>query len=76
MATEHFFKTVDQAMGQGSYRRLTLNCKNGNLVDIYINLPKQMADGVPLRKLMQQANDDFDNGCGQSFRVDRAGVGR
>jgi hypothetical protein len=47
---------VDQSFGKNASKRLTLGCdRDGNLVDIFINLPKQIPENVALADLIQQA---------------------
>ena len=72
-----FYKAVDQAFGKNASKRLTLGCdKNGNLVDIFINLPKQIPENAALADLIQQAPEDYGNRCGKSFKVDAIGYSR
>lgn len=67
-----FFINIDKAFGKNAHKRLEIRCKNGNLVDIYINLPKILAD-KSLKELIQEAKPKFKNGCGNSFFVDAIG---
>ena len=77
VATDEFFSTVDQAFGKNASKRLTLSCdKQGNLVDVFINLPKQIPDNLPLGDLIQQAPESFKNRCGDSFNIDEIGFNR
>jgi ribonuclease T2 len=72
-----FYKAVDEAFGKNASKRLTLGCdKNHNLVDIFINLPKQIPENTALADLIQQAPEDYGNRCGKSFKVDAIGFGR
>jgi ribonuclease T2 len=74
VSTEAFLERVDCALGEGARERLELKCKGGNLVDIYVNLPADIAPGEDLRALIARAAPDFRNGCGDSFRVDPIGL--
>jgi ribonuclease T2 len=72
-----FYKAVDQAFGKNASKRLRLGCdRDGNLVDIFINLPKQIPENTALADLIQQAPEDYGNSCGKSFKVDAIGYSR
>ena len=46
-------------------------CTNGQLVDIYMNLPDSIPRQQPkLGPLLQAAKEGFSSSCGESFRVD------
>ena len=61
---------IDMLFGHGAHTRMQYGCTNGNkLVDIYINLPKQLGN-KPLADLIQQAPEKYSNKCGSSFVVD------
>lgn len=68
-----FFARVDCALGEGAHERLQLGCKNGNLVDVYINLPEEIEPDKDLGDLVLQADPKFRSNCGGSFRVDPIG---
>lgn len=77
VATEEFFNVVNQSLGKNASKRLSLGCdRQGNLVDVFINLPKQIPDKVALATLIQQAPESVNNRCGESFNVDAIGYGR
>lgn len=71
--TAQLFAAVDQALGANAHRRLQLGCDNGNLVDVYIALPRTLPANATLAELIQQTPERFSNRCGASFRVDAAG---
>jgi ribonuclease T2 len=74
VATEDFLKTVDNAFGKGARNRLMLGCDTqGNLVDVFINLPPQIPDNARLADLIRQAPESFGNRCGNTFTVDVLG---
>jgi ribonuclease I len=65
---------VDKSFGKNANQRLTLGCdRQGNLVDVFINLPKQIPANLALADLIQQAPESFNNRCGKSFTVDKTG---
>ncbi len=68
-----FYKRVDCALGENAHKRMRLKCKGGNLVDIYINLPKNLVQGELLGAAVLRANPDFKSGCNGSFRIDPIG---
>lgn len=71
--TAQLLAAVDQALGPNAHKRMQLSCDKGNLVDIYITLPKTLPANAPLAELIQQAPERFSNRCGSSFKVDAAG---
>ncbi|SHF72182.1 hypothetical protein [Vibrio gazogenes] len=73
VSTQDFFDVVDQAFFDGAYKRLQISCKNSKLVDVYINLPKQLDENASLESLMMDADPKFSNQCGSSFTVDEIG---
>jgi ribonuclease T2 len=75
--TAAFFKIVDQAFGKNASKRFSLDCdRDGLLVDVFINLPKQIPENVALADLIQQAPQNFSNRCGNSFTIDAMGYSR
>ena len=74
VSEEAFFKKVDCAFGAGTHERLQLKCKNGNLVDVYINLPAEIDPGEDLSKTIARAEPSFNSNCGGQFRVDPIGL--
>lgn len=67
------FKKIDCALGDNAHKRLHIKCKNGNLVDIYINLPVDVKKDENLGDLVQRAGTDFKSTCNGSFRIDPIG---
>ena len=76
VSTEAFIQEVDSVLGANAHKRLQLTCKKGNLVDVYINLPRDIGDNPSLANLISSANEDYRNNCGDHFRIDRIGVGK
>ena len=75
--TKTFFDALDQAFGKNASRRISLGCdRDGNLVDVFINLPKQIPANAALKDLIQQAPENFSNRCGKSFTVDAIGYSK
>ncbi|MDH3346879.1 MAG: hypothetical protein OEM02_02085 [Desulfobulbaceae bacterium] len=73
VTSKDFYKVVDTALGKDAHMRMRLGCKNGNLVDIYMNFPKQINNSKTLSELLAEAPEDFSNNCGESFSVDASG---
>ena len=63
-----FRAVVDRGLGEGASERMKLTCTGGNLVDVYINLPKRLA-GASLGELIAEGKPSFSSNCGDSFRV-------
>jgi ribonuclease T2 len=75
--TTAFLNAVNQAFGQNASQRISLACdRDGNLVDVFINLPKQIPANTALKDLIQQAPENFSNRCGKSFTVDAIGYSK
>ncbi|NQZ32825.1 MAG: hypothetical protein HRU06_16275 [Oceanospirillaceae bacterium] len=70
VSTAEFFAVFDHAFGQGAHKKLQFKCTGANLIDVYINLPKDITTGDTLKSLVNRANTNFKNGCGKTFRVD------
>lgn len=68
-----FFKKIDSTLGDNAHKRIQLNCKSGNLVDIYVNLPLDIKKGETLGAVVQRAGADFKSTCNGSFKVDPMG---
>jgi ribonuclease T2 len=74
MVTEAaFISKVDCAHGAGAHQRIELKCRGGNLVDVYINLPSDITQGVRLGELMGQGESRFKSNCNGRFSVDPIG---
>lgn len=76
--TADFLQVVESSFGKNASKRLYLGCdsRGGNLIDVFINLPKQIPENVALADLIQQAPESFNNRCGKSFKVDAIGFSR
>jgi len=70
IASADFFSTFDKAFGAGTHQKLQLRCKAGDLVDLYIHLPKDLDQKASLKTLLAQAANNFKNSCGTHFLVD------
>lgn len=68
-----FINKVDCALGADAHTRVQLKCQGGNLVDVYINLPKTLMTGQLLGDTMLQAQGKFKSNCGGQFKVDPIG---
>ncbi|MFV1984823.1 MAG: ribonuclease T [Thiohalomonadales bacterium] len=68
-----FFKRVNCSLGANAHKRLNIKCKNGNLVDIYINLPVDIKKGENLAELLKRSGEDFKSNCNGSFKIDPIG---
>lgn len=71
--SEAFFDAVDDAFGPDAHRRLQISCREGKLVDVYINLPDDFPVDASLGDLMQLAEPNFRNRCGTQFEIDPIG---
>lgn len=77
VATEDFLKALDKAFGQNARKRINLGCdKQGNLVDLFITLPKDIPTTAALADLIQKAPENFSNRCGESFSIDPIGYAK
>jgi ribonuclease T2 len=65
-----FFAAIDSAFGPNAHKRLQLKCQKGDLVDVYIKLPRQIGKDASLRDLIQKAKPAFRSNCGGKFQVD------
>ena len=63
-----FRAAVDRGLGEGASERMKLTCTGGNLVDVYINLPRRLA-GASLGELIGEGRAGFSSNCGDRFRV-------
>jgi ribonuclease T2 len=68
-----FFEAVDKAFSEGAHQRLQIFCRGGKLVDVFISLPSDPIDDIPLGTLIQQADQKFKTTCGTHFEVDAIG---
>ena len=70
---DDFLKKIDESLGAGAHERMKLGCdKEHNLVDIYINLPKDLPADASLQGLISQGAPGYSSGgCGPTFHVDK-----
>ncbi len=69
-----FYAQVDRVFGEDAHQRLRLGCdKQGRLVDVYINLPKNIDTDASFGQLVQQARPGFGSTCNGRFKVDAIG---
>jgi ribonuclease T2 len=69
-----FQDALDKGLGEGASRHAKLGCKDGLLVDIYMNLPAELKPDASLKELLaQSAPAPADNTCKSGFRVDPIG---
>ena len=73
VATDRFLQLFDQTFGTNAHRHLTLLCHKGKLVELYLQLPRDMGDKRPLKALLGDAPAKFNNRCGTHFLIDEAG---
>ena len=74
VSLQEFRDTLDQSLGKGASQRAKLGCKDGLLVDIYMNLPAELKPDSSLKDLLaQSAPAPADNTCNSGFRVDPIG---
>ncbi|MFM8330946.1 MAG: ribonuclease T2 family protein, partial [Candidatus Methylumidiphilus sp.] len=74
VSLEDFRAALDQGLGAGASRHAKLGCKDGLLVDIYINLPAELKPDASLKDLLAQSPDaPADKTCASGFRVDPIG---
>lgn len=73
--TAEFFKRVDQDLGAGASKKISLGCdRAGLLVDIAINLPAPLDPNGDLKALIAQGQPSPSTGnCGKRFKVDAIG---
>ena len=69
------FRTVlDSSLGTGASTHIRLGCKNGLLVDIYVNLPTEIKPDAKLKDLIFKAPPvPTDKSCQNGFRIDPIG---
>jgi ribonuclease T2 len=72
VSQEDFIAKVDAALGVNAHERLHLTCKNGKLLDIYIDLPGNLGATQKLGELIAQAPSNisgFSSNCNGQFSV-------
>ena len=73
ISEQSFHERVDCALGADAHKRLQLRCRDGNLVDVYVNLPATLSKAESLGELMKRAEPKYSSNCGNSFRIDPVG---
>ena len=71
-----FLNKIDSALGKGASKRLQLKCSNGNLVDVFVNLPKDIRMGEDLSDVISRAKPGYYSNCGNNFHIDAIGIGQ
>lgn len=67
---EQFNKVFDQSFGQQTHQKVYINCKNDELVDVYINLPTlNTIDNQNLKALLPLAPNAKQSSCPQTFKI-------
>jgi ribonuclease T2 len=74
VSLKEFLAVLNESLGKGASDHAKLGCKNGSLVDIYLNLPANLQPGASLNDLLPQAPKAvFDQSCKNGFRVAELG---
>lgn len=61
---------VDKAFGKDAQKKIYFGCKNGLLVDMYINLPALLPNDESLEELIEQASaSSRSDGCPKQVRI-------
>ncbi|WP_394202598.1 ribonuclease T [Shewanella waksmanii] len=68
VSRKQFNQAIDQSFGQNSYRHISLQCRHGQLVEIQMQLPKQLL-GQPISSLLSTAKRARKGSCGQHFQI-------
>lgn len=71
-----FLERIDKSLGDGASRRMQLICNDGNLLEVFVNLPNNIKIGEDLPKLIARAEPGFHSNCGNNFHIDAIGIGR
>lgn len=71
-----FFEIVDDSLGKNAHKRLKIKCYKNMLIDIYINLPKNVSEEDSLMELIAATENNHDNQCGSEFKIDPIGQNR
>ncbi len=69
VSTKEFLRVVDYALGANASKRILLKCKSRNLVEVRINLPKDLGNSH-LDDLLPYAKESQSGNCGRSFQID------
>jgi ribonuclease T2 len=76
VSLEEFRAVLDSSLGNGASSHAKLGCKDGLLVDIYINLPAEIKPDANLKELISKAPPaPADKSCQKGFRIDHIGQG-
>ena len=76
VSLEEFRAVLDSSLGNGASSHAKLGCKDGLLVDIYINLSAEIKPDSNLKKLISKAPiAPADKSCQKGFRIDPIGQG-
>lgn len=71
--TKDFLNRVAAVLGSTARERIKLNCDQGMLVEIQLNLVPDLTPGADLEKLIANAPAQSNSNCGEAFRVDAIG---
>lgn len=62
-----FNAAFDKSFGEGSYRKIAVNCSNGTLTEIQINLPKEL--GGDMKGLLAQGTNQKKGSCSDAIQI-------
>ncbi len=69
-----FRAALDAGLGTGASQHAKINCKNGLLTEVYLNLPAELKPGAKLKDLLAQGpTATANNSCKKGFRIDPIG---
>lgn len=71
--TDDFINRVTAVLGAAAKDRIKLNCNQGMLVEIQLNLSASLTPGIDLEKLLPDAPVQGKSNCGETFLVDAIG---
>ena len=71
--TEDFLNRIATVLGPAARERVKLNCEQGMLVEVQINLVADLAPGKDLEQLIAQAPKQTASSCKETFFVDPIG---
>ena len=69
VSTQSFFDVVDETFGTDAHKRLQISCTNNQLSDVFVHMPKDIPNNASLKTLIHQAEKNFSNDCGESFKI-------
>lgn len=64
-----FLKVIDDKLGEGASKRVSISCTGGNLTDLTINLPAEVPVNPVLKDLIVNGAEGGANKCGNSFKI-------